>query len=96
MYVNASVTGNKDVMLATSIYGPLAETVAGKSKSHGPAADASVYVPVDLRREQTMYADIFCWHGEPYLLFVVKPLHLLITRHLMDKDMVLCKGVYNI
>ncbi len=84
MCVNSPVTG-KDVMLATSIYGPPAESVAEKSKSHGPAADASVYVPVDLRREQTVYADIFYWHGEPYLLFVVKPLHLLIIRHFTGK-----------
>ncbi len=51
-----------------------------------------MYVPVDDRREQTVYADIFYWHGEPFILFVVKPLHMLMTRHIANKDVMTLQG----
>jgi hypothetical protein len=73
--------------LSTAIYGKAPEAIAGKAKDHGPSADANVYVPVDERKEQTAYADIFFWHGLAYVVFVIKPLHMLMTRHVDERNL---------
>jgi hypothetical protein len=45
-------------------------------------ASREIRVPVHMRRDQAAYADIFYWHNEPFILCVVKPLDMLICRHI--------------
>ena len=89
--INSPVTG-KDVVLATAIYGKAPESIAGKAKDYGPVADTNLYVPLDDRREQTVYADIFYWHSMTFLYFVVKPLHMVMTKHVEFKDVESLQG----
>ena len=64
----------------------LAEEIAG------PSSDTNVYVPIDDRREQTVYADIFYWHSMAFIIFVVKPIHMLMTKHITAKDIASLQG----
>lgn len=78
---NCGVTG-KDVVIATDIWGRDVASIRGKSKDLGPADDRRMFVPVLERREQTVYCDVFHWRQVSFLLFVVKPLRLLMVQWL--------------
>ena len=80
-YLNCEVTP-KDLQLAQDIYGFSDAITVGKTRDRGPVASQEIPVPVHMRRDQNMYVDIFYWHNEPFLLGVVKPLDILICRHL--------------
>ena len=77
--LNTKVTG-ADVKLARDLLGPSESTLAGKSKNAGPVAPSEVLVPSFMRKEQTAYADIFYWREVVFLLFIIKPLYLLMVR----------------
>lgn len=77
--LNATVTG-ADVKLARDIFGPDPDALAGKSKNAGPVSPSEVLVPTFMRKEQTAYADIFYWREIPFLLFIIKPLYLVMGR----------------
>lgn len=82
---NCDVTG-KDVMIATDIWGRDVASIMGKTKDKGPAEDRRMFVPVMERIEQTVYADIFHWRKVSFLLFIVKPLKLLLIQWLPKQD----------
>lgn len=46
-----------------------------------------MYVPVVKRREQTAYVNIFFWHGLAYSIFVIKPLHMHMIRHVDNQNL---------
>jgi hypothetical protein len=83
---NCGVTG-KDVVIATDIWGRDVASIRGKSKDRGPAEDRRMFVPVMERKEQTVYCDVFHWRGVSFLLFVVKPLKLLLIQWLPKQDL---------
>jgi hypothetical protein len=78
---NCDVTG-RDVSVSVNIYGKDVPSIKGKSKDKGTVGDRLMYVPVMDRKEQRIYMDIFHWRGESFVLFVVKPLRLLMLEHL--------------
>lgn len=78
---SCGVTG-KDVVIATDIWGRDVASIQGKSKDLGPADDRRMFVPVMERKEQTVYCDVFHWRQVSFLLFVVKPLRLLMVHWL--------------
>jgi hypothetical protein len=79
-WLNSGVTA-KDIKFARDLYGPDEAVLAGKTKDLGPVAPAEVLVPIDQRRDQVAYVDIFYWRLEAFVIFIVKPLHLLLCRH---------------
>lgn len=79
-YLNCDVAP-KDLQLAMDIYGFSDAIAAGKTRDLGPVASREIAVPVHMRRDQSMYADVFWWHNEPFIMAVVKPLDLVIVRH---------------
>ena len=83
---NCDITG-KDVMIATDIWGRDVASIQGKTKDRGPVEDRRMFVPVMERKEQTVYADIFHWRQVSFLLFIVKPLKLLLIQWLPKQDM---------
>lgn len=83
---NCDVTG-KDVVLATDIWGKDVASIKGKTKDKGPADDRRMFVPVMERKEQTVYADVFHWRKVSFLLFIVKPLKLLLIQWLPKQDL---------
>ena len=81
---------------ARDIYGPIAEpSLAGKSKDLGPIATNIIPVPVEMRREQSGYADVFFWHEKPYLLCIIKPLDLIMV-HAVKKGLNSSDGMKHI
>jgi hypothetical protein len=78
---NCDVTG-RDVSVSVNIYGKDIPSIKGKSKDKGTVGDRLIYVPVMDRKEQRIYMDVFHWRGESFVLFVVKPLRLLMLEHL--------------
>ena len=78
---NCDVTG-KDVAIATDIWGRDVASIRGKTKDLGPAEERRMFVPVMERKEQTVYCDVFHWRQVSFLLFVVKPLRLLMVQWL--------------
>ena len=79
------VTG-KDVRMATDIYGKDVASLQGKTKDKGPVADDRVFVPAMEQKEQMVYGDMFHWRGVDFILFIVKPLRLLMVQHLPKTD----------
>ena len=83
---NCDVTG-KDVIIATDIWGKDVPSLMGKTKDKGPMEDRRMFVPVMERKEQTVYADVFHWRGISFILFIVKPLKLLMIQWLPKQDL---------
>ncbi len=78
--LNCGVTG-ADVVLANTIYGN-ANYHKGRDTFPGPVASSSVLVPTARRKEQTVYTDVFFWRQMPFILFIVKPLMLVLTQYI--------------
>jgi hypothetical protein len=83
---NCDVTG-KDVILASDIWGKDVPSLKGKTKDRGPVEDRRMFVPVMQRKEQTIYADVFHWRRVSFMLFIVKPLKLLMIQWLPKQDL---------
>ena len=83
---NCDVTG-KDVVIATDIWGRDVASIRGKSRDMGPVDDRRMFVPVMERKEQTVYCDVFHWRQVSFLLYVVKPLKLLMVQWLPKATM---------
>lgn len=77
--LEAPVTAN-DVVLATRIYGKDVASLKGKSKDMGPVASNDTLVPSSAVKQQSAFADLFMWRGQTFLLFIMKPLGLLMTK----------------
>jgi hypothetical protein len=82
VFLNSPVTG-ADVLRATAIYGKDVASLKGKTKAGGPVASNEVLVPPTEQKEQTAYADIFFWREIPFLLFILKPLRLLMVQQVV-------------
>lgn len=78
--LNCGVTG-ADVVLANTIYGN-ANYHKGRDTFPGPVASSNVLVPTTKRKEQTVYTDIFFWRQMPFILFIAKPLMLLLAQYI--------------
>lgn len=78
--LNCEVTGN-DVALAGTIYGDVFY-LRGREKFQGPTIARDVVVPTTKRKEQTIYADIMYWHGIPFVIFISKPLMLVLSQYI--------------
>ena len=83
---NCDITG-KDVLIATDIWGRDVASIQAKTKDKGPVDDRRMFVPVMERKEQTVYADVFHWRQVSFLLFIVKPLKLLLIQWLPRQDL---------
>jgi len=77
---NCDVTG-RDVSVSVNIYGKDIASIKGKTKDRGTVDDRLMRVPGMDRKEQRIYMDVFHWRGESFVLFVVKPLRLLMVQH---------------
>jgi hypothetical protein len=64
-YLNCDVTP-KDIKLAADIFGFSEPSAAGKTKDMGPTASHEISVPVHMRREQSIFADIMHWRNHFY------------------------------
>jgi len=71
---------SRDVIRARDIYGIDTATLAGKSVNRGPIASREEYLNTKIEKDQTVHADIFTWKSREFLLFVSKPLHLLLCQ----------------
>ena len=80
-WLNTKVTA-QDVKMARDIYGPDETVLAGKTRDLGPVRPSEVLVPVHMRRDQVAYADIFFWRMEAFVIYILKPMLLLLGRHL--------------
>jgi hypothetical protein len=78
--LNCGVTG-ADVVLANTIYGN-ANYHKGRDTFKGPVASSTVLVPTTKRKEQTVYTDVFYWRQTPFILFIVKPLMLVLSQYI--------------
>jgi len=85
-WANMSMTA-ADVRLSTDIYGPETRTMQGKARQpkNAKAQFTDVPVPLHMRGQQKMYADVFFWREKAYLACIVKPLYLVITRDVPAK-----------
>jgi hypothetical protein len=79
--LNCNVTP-QDVRLAAKIYGRSAPFAMGRWKDSGPIRTSEVLVPKQTTKEQTIYADILAWREVPFLLFIIKPLNMLMVQWL--------------
>ena len=80
-YLNCKTT-LKDVKLAQDIYGTSEAAAAGKTKDFGPVPSKEISVPVHMRRDQSIYADVFYWHNELFVLFAFEPLDMIMVHNL--------------
>jgi hypothetical protein len=83
--VECNTTG-KDVVLATDIYGRDVASMKGKTKDRKPDTYKSLLVPTMSQKEQTVYADVFHWREVNFVLFIVKPLRLVLVQWLPKLD----------
>ena len=79
--LNSPVTPH-DVIRATQIYGKDVASLKGRTTYGGPVKTDVLLVPKSLQREQHVHADIFYWRGEQFILFVVKPIMMLLAQWL--------------
>ena len=79
--LNCNVTP-EDVRIAAKIYGRSVPFVMGRWKDLGVKRPLEVLVPKHTRKEQTVYADILAWREVSFLLFIIKPLKLLMVQWL--------------
>ena len=82
--VNMPITG-RDVLLYDTLYGR-AEYLKGRSKHAVPQSGLEVVVPTLQRKLQRVYADVFYWRQQPFVLFISKPLMLLLTRYISGQQ----------
>jgi hypothetical protein len=80
------VTG-KDVVTATEVYGKDVASLKGKTKDKGPVGDYRVLVPKMMRKQQIVYGDEFHWRGAHFILFVAKPLDLILVQWLAKSNL---------
>ena len=68
---------------AVELYGPLESQRQGNARepSNAKANIRTIPVPMHLRGQQTLYADVYFWHERPYFITIAKPICLLITRN---------------
>jgi hypothetical protein len=83
--VECRVTG-RDVVLATDIYGKDVASMKGKEKDRKPNTYKKLLVPGMLQKEQTVFADVFHWREVNFILFIVKPLRLVMVQWLPKLD----------
>ena len=75
-----------NIKAATDIYGKDVASIQGKSKDMGTLPDDRVYVPTAERKEQVIYADIFLWRNETFVIFIAKPLRIVMTQHVTKQN----------
>jgi hypothetical protein len=80
------VTG-KDVVTATGVYGKDVASLKGKTRDMGPVGDYRVMVPKMMRKQQIIYGDEFHWRGVHFILFVSKPLDLILVQWLVKSNL---------
>ena len=83
--VECDTTG-KDVVMATDIYGKDTASMKGKAKDRKPDTYKSLVVPMMAQKEQTVYADVFHWRDVDFVLFIVKPLRLVMVQWIPKID----------
>ena len=76
--LNAPVTPH-DVLRATQMYGKDVPSLKGKTVNHGPVATRDLLVPKSMQKEQHVHADVFHWKNNWFLLFIIKPIGLLMV-----------------
>ena len=79
-------TTGRDVVLATDIYGKDVASLKAKTKERKPEQFKTLMVPTMSQKEQTVYADIFHWRNVDFVLFIVKPLRLVLVQLLHKTD----------
>jgi hypothetical protein len=79
--LNCDVTP-EDVRLAAKIYGRSTPFIMGRWKDRGPQRSSEILVPKLMDKEQLIYADILAWREVPFLLFIIKPLNILMVQWL--------------
>lgn len=61
----------------------LAEPIlAGKFKNKQAVSSLEIPVLAHMKRDQTVYMDIFYWRSEAFILSIAKPLYLVCCRHI--------------
>mgnify|MGYP003386305885 CR=1 FL=1 len=83
--VECDTTG-RDVVLATDIYGRDVASMKGKAKDIKPKVYPKMLVPTMSQKEQTVYADVFHWRKVDFVIFIVKPLRLVMVQWLPKLD----------
>lgn len=83
--VECNTTG-RDVVLATDIYGKDVASLKGKTKESKPKSYKTLLVPTMSQKEQTVYADVFHWRKVDFVLFIVKPLRLVMVQWIPRVD----------
>ena len=78
---NSEIT-RKDLMLANQLFGPTVESLKGKTKDYGTTGEYVEFVPRSETKEQSAHVDVFTYRGVSFLLLVINPLQLLMTRWL--------------
>ena len=83
--VECSVTG-RDVVLATEVYGKDVASLKGKTKDRKPKHFTKLLVPLMSQKEQVVYADVFHWRQVNFIIFIIKPLRLVMVQWLPKLD----------
>lgn len=83
--VECNTTG-RDVVLATDIYGPDVASLKAKTKDRKPESYRKLLVPTMSQKEQSVYADVFHWRKVDFILFIVKPLRLVLVQWMPKVD----------
>ena len=83
--VECSVTG-RDVVLATEVYGKDVASLKGKTKDRKPQHFTKLLVPLMSQKEQVVYADVFHWRQVNFIIFIIKPLRLVMVQWLPKLD----------
>jgi hypothetical protein len=83
--VECNTTGH-DVILATDIYGSDVASLKGKTKDRKPNTYKQMLVPTMAQKEQTVFADVFHWRNVNFVIFIVKPLRLVLVQWLPKHD----------
>ena len=89
--VECNTTGH-DIVLATDIYGNDVASLKGKTKDRKPDTYKKLLVPTMSQKEQTAYADVFHWRDINFVLFIVKPLRIVMVQWLPKLDMINLKA----
>ena len=76
----------RDVVLASEVYGKDVASLKGKSKDRKPKHFTKLLVPLMSQKEQVVYADVFHWRQVNFIIFIVKPLRLVMVQWLPKLD----------